>query len=139
MSGKDIVGFQSESGRVFSFSNIFFQAKRVFEGTYLVRSLNQFDPSSKMTLFGPNMICAEGKMVPICCDSTKTMDNLDGLLLFGNTQRFHAKEIKRNSNLYKFLEALQWTDVRCSGRGKDSNQSLVESFQTHFSTRKQTI
>ena len=33
-----------------------FESKRVFEGTYLLRSLNQFDPSSKMTLFGPNMM-----------------------------------------------------------------------------------
>ena len=77
--------------------------------------------------------------MPICCDSTKTMDNLDGLLLFGDNERFYAKEIERNSNLYKFLEALQWTDVHCSERGKDSNQSLVESFQIHFSFRKQTI
>ena len=51
--------------------------------------------------------------MPICCDSTKTMDNLDGLLIFGDNERFYAKEIERNSNLYKFLEALHLSELMC--------------------------
>ena len=71
--------------------------------------------------------------IPICTSSLKPCTWVNWCV-FQQIQKLLVK-----IHIPICTNSLHWTDVHCSGRGKDSNQSLVESFQIHFSFRKQTI